>query len=64
MGRNRDLRRKIAGRERVVEEHEKKVRRELTKLEPDELLIAHWQREIENWKRKILHLTRRLKREW
>ena len=36
----------------MIEEHESKIRREWMKAQPDEDLIAHWQREIE------------VKREW
>lgn len=64
MGRNRDLRRKIAGREKVIEEHEEKIRRERMKSAPDELLIHHWQREIDARKNEIARLHRRLKRTW
>ena len=62
MGRNQDIRRKIAGREKVIEEHEEKIRRELMKSAPDESLIDHWQREIDARRGEIAHLQRRLKR--
>jgi hypothetical protein len=64
MGRNQDLRRKIVGREKVVEEHEAKIRRERMKPAPDESLIDHWRREIDARKSEIVRLTRRLKRVW
>jgi hypothetical protein len=64
MGRNQDLRRKITGRTKVVEEHEVKIRRERMKPGPDESLIGHWQREIDARKSEIARLTRRLKRAW
>ena len=64
MGRNQDLRRKIAGRERIVEEHEEKIRRERMKPEPDEALIEYWRREIEARQKEVAHWTRRLKRTW
>jgi hypothetical protein len=57
MGRNQDLRRKI-------DEHEDKIRRERMKPDSDELLIGHWQREIEARKKEVERLTRRLKRAW
>ena len=47
MGRNRILRRRIAGSQRMIEEHESKICRERMKTQPDEDLIAHWQHEIE-----------------
>ncbi len=64
MGRNQDLRRKIAGRQKVVEEHQEKSRRERMRSVPDESLIDHWQREIDARKSEIARLNRRLKRTW
>lgn len=48
----------------MIEEHESKIRREGTKAQPDEDLIAHWQQEVEVRKQQVVRLTRRLKREW
>jgi hypothetical protein len=59
MGRNRDFRRKIAGREKVIEEHEEKIRRERIKSAPDESRINHWQREIDARTSEITRLYRR-----
>jgi len=64
MGRNKDLREKIAGRQRMIEGHEEKIRGELSKPHPDESLIAHWRSEIEVVKEKVAELTRRLERDW
>jgi len=64
MGRNKDLRARIAGQQRVIEKHENKIRQERLKPLADEGLISGWQREIEAAKTRIQHLTRRLKREW
>ncbi|PYU96697.1 MAG: hypothetical protein DMG26_10170 [Acidobacteria bacterium] len=64
MGRNKDLRRKIAACQSVIEAHEEKIRAEQTKPHPSEELLAGWKREIETQKKAIAHLTRRLKREW
>jgi hypothetical protein len=64
MGRNQDLRRKIAGCEQVIASHEEKIRRESMNPEPREERIAGWRREIEAQKKRIALLTRRLKREW
>ena len=49
---------------RQSEEPESKILRARTKEEPDEDLIAHWQREIEIRKQQVARLTRRLKLEW
>ncbi len=64
MGRNKVLRRKIAGYQSTIEEHEAKIRAELTKTHPNEDYIRGWRREIEIHKADIERLTRRLKREW
>jgi hypothetical protein len=64
MGRNTELRKKIAALRGVAEEHEEKVQRERMKAEPDEGVIRTWQREIVAARNKIDSLTRRLKREW
>ena len=64
MGRNKDLRKKIAGRRRMVQRHEEKIRRELAKPHPDESLIEHWRNEIQAVKVKVAELTRRLERNW
>ena len=64
MGRNKDLRKKIAGHQRVIELHEEKIRRQRTKDHPDEELIAGWLEEIARHKKAIEHFSRRLKREW
>ncbi len=64
MGRNQDLRRKIAGRQKVVKEHEEKIRRERMKSAPDESVIDHWQREIDARRSEIARFNRRLKRAW
>jgi len=64
MGRNKELRIKIAGCERVIAAHESKIRRELTKDYPSEEYIRGWRHEIEAQKERVARLTRRLKREW
>ena len=46
MGRNKDLRKKIAGEERTRLDHERKLRLELAKAGPDTELIEYWRREI------------------
>jgi hypothetical protein len=64
MGRNKDLRKKIAGRRQMIENHEAKIRAELARPNPDEALIAHWRSEIGAVQAKISDLTRRLERNW
>jgi hypothetical protein len=64
MGRNKDLRKKIAGRRRMIERHEAKIRGELAKPHPDDSLIAHWRSEIVAVEEKVTELIRRLERDW
>lgn len=64
MGRNKDLRLRIAGQLKVIENHEDKIREERTNRHPDEDAIESWQREIQTAKNRIKKLTRRLKRQW
>ncbi len=64
MGRNKSLRKKIAGHQSVINDHEKKMRLEKMQTVPDESQIAQWQREIEAAKKTIARATRRLRREW
>ena len=64
MGRNKDLRKKIAGQERVIADHVAKIHRENGKPHPDDDAIRGWEREIEAARRRLEILTRRLKREW
>lgn len=64
MGRNKDLRRRIASCQRVIEEHEDRIRAELTKPHPNEDYIRGWRREIETQKATVSRLIRRLKRVW
>jgi hypothetical protein len=64
MGRNKNLRKAIAGQQKVVEGHEAKVREERKNSQPSEEYIANWEREIEVAKARVAHLMRRLKREW
>ena len=64
MGRNRKLRKRRAGQERVIADHENKIREERAKPVPNESYISGWQREIEVARKTIERLTRRLKREW
>ena len=64
MGRNKDLRKKVAGLRDIIAEHEAKIRVELSKDNPDGSLIEYWEREIETWEATIARLTRRLERGW
>jgi hypothetical protein len=41
MGRNKDLRKRIAGYREIIEKHETRIRSELAKDRPNESEIAH-----------------------
>jgi len=64
MGRNKDLRKRVAGHQRVIDAHETKIRLERAKSQPNEELIKGWEDEIEVQRRAMAKLTQRLKREW
>jgi hypothetical protein len=64
MGRNEDLRKRIAGYREIIEKHEIRIRSELAKDRPNESEIASWHREIKVWNETVARLTRRLKRGW
>jgi len=64
MGRNKELRKKIAGCQRVIDSHEEKIHTESLTPQPDVEMIGGWRREIEVQKAKITRLIRRLKRDW
>jgi hypothetical protein len=53
MGRNKDLRKLIAGYRRQLEIHEAKLVEERAKPIPDEGLIGKWQREIKGFERIV-----------
>ncbi|MGH9446496.1 MAG: hypothetical protein ACRD3O_12325 [Terriglobia bacterium] len=48
MGKNKKVRKKIAGRDRQIASHEEKIAAEEAKPHPDMGAIRHWQTEICN----------------
>lgn len=62
MGKNKELRKKIEGQRKALEEHLEKIATE--KLKPlegqDRGLIAYWERTVENCRQNIEKLERRL----
>jgi hypothetical protein len=64
MGRNKKIRKNIAGWEGAVRRHEAKIETERIKPEPDLYLIEHWENEIKSFKEMIDRLRRRLRRDW
>jgi len=62
MGRNKEIRRKIDGHRRMVQEHRAKVEEEGRRPNPDYGLIANWQGRIRIVEVEILRLEERLRR--
>lgn len=62
MGKNKEIRKTIEGQQKALEEHLEKIERE--KLKPlvgqDLGLIAYWERTVENCRKNIEKLERRL----
>ncbi len=51
MGRNKSLRKRIEGEERVIREHQEKIDLELSLAFPNQHLIKKWQKDIERHER-------------
>jgi hypothetical protein len=50
--------------ERSIRIHQRKVDEECAKVTPDEGRLAHWQGELEAFRKQKERLTRRLLRKW
>ncbi len=64
MGRNKQLRARLAGVERKLAQHEAKIRAELGASLPDLGLVKGWRREISAWEKERERILRRLNRDW
>jgi uncharacterized protein (DUF1800 family) len=64
VGRNRQLRVRLAGVEKKLSEHEAKIRAELGSPLADPARIKGWQREISAWEKERERILRRLNRDW
>jgi hypothetical protein len=62
MGRNKQIRKKIEGHQRMVLEHYAKIQSELRAANPREALIAYWERRIRQVEQEILRLEEKLRR--
>jgi peptidoglycan hydrolase CwlO-like protein len=62
MGRNKNIRNRIAGLEQAIAAHEKKIKNEEAKPNCNMKRIGHWRGEIDGWKKQIERLTERLRR--
>ena len=64
MGRNKRIRKDLAGLERALRKHEEKIEIERAKPVPKSERIAHWEGEIRSFKEQMDRLLRRLRRDW
>jgi len=62
MGKNRQLRKRIAGQMRVIVQHEKKIEAELRKPAPDLGYIRKWKREIDTAGNNVRKLEEELEK--
>jgi len=62
MGRNKNIRKRIAGLDRAVDAHERKIETEHLKPNANNQIINHWRDEIQEWKKQIERLRKRLGR--
>ena len=62
MGRNKQLRKRIAGQLRVVAEHQEKIEAELRRPAPDSGYIRKWHREIDVARKNVRKLSEQLEK--
>ncbi len=62
MGKNKDLRKRIAGQLRTIGKHQGKIEQELKKPTPDMNLIRKWERDIDIARRAVRKLEERLEK--
>jgi hypothetical protein len=62
MGRNKQLRKRIAGQLRVIASHQEKIEAELQRPTPDSGYIMKWQREIDIARKNVRKLSEQLEK--
>jgi hypothetical protein len=62
MGRNKQLRKRIAGQLRVIATHQEKIEAELGQPTPDWGYLTKWQREIDIARKNVRKLSEQLER--
>jgi len=62
MGKNKQIRKRIAGHQRVIREHEDKIAAELQKSTPDIRVIRKWERDIDRAQKMMRELEEKLLR--
>ena len=60
MGKNKQLRKRITGQLRTIAEHQAKIKRELTKPNPNFPRIRKWEKDIDIARRAVRKLEQRL----
>jgi len=62
MGKNKQLRKRIAGQLRVIAAHQEKIEAELSQATPDSGYITKWQREIDIARKNVRKLSEQLEK--
>jgi hypothetical protein len=62
MGRNKDIRKRIAGLLRTISRHQRKIEEELRKPLPDAGYIRKWEKEIDIARTRMRKFEQRLER--
>lgn len=62
MGRNKQLRKRIAGQLKTIAEHQRKIEEELRKPAPDSDYIRKWEREIDIARKTVRKLENGLEK--
>lgn len=62
VGRNKQIRKKIEGHRRMIDEHRTKIERERQASNPRDNLIAYWQKRIRDVDLQISRLEEQLRR--
>jgi hypothetical protein len=62
VGKNKQVRKRIAGQQRVIRQHEDKIAEELRRSTPDIRLIRKWERDIDKAQKLMRELEQKLAR--
>ena len=62
MGKNKQIRKRIAGQLRVIRDHEEKIAEELLKATLDIRVIRKWERDIDKAQKQMRELEEKLAR--
>jgi hypothetical protein len=62
MGKNKQLRKRIRGQQRVIATHEEKIEAELRRPTPDLGYVRKWHREIDTARKNMRKLSQQLEK--